>query len=152
MPSFEIQKYVEHHRANMFALVADVESYPEFLPMCEALSIRSYHREGENSFFLADMTVHYQWIREILTTKVSLHPGEGRIKVQYVEGPFQYLENYWIFLPVKSENACIIEFFIDYKISHPIFSLIAGQMFRNVFCRFIDIFKKRADELYDRVI
>jgi len=132
----------------MFALVADVERYPEFLPMCEALAVRSRQERDGKTFLVADMTVGYRLIRETFTTQVYLQPEENRIAVQYVDGPFRHLENCWLFLPVEDDNACHIEFFIDYEFRNPVFSLMMGTMFDIAFHKFTDAFEKRADEIY----
>lgn len=132
----------------MFALVADIERYPEFLPMCEALIIRTSRERDGKTFLVADMTVGYKLVRETFTTQVYLQPEENRIDVQYVDGPFRHLENRWLFLPVEDENACRVEFFIEYEFKNPVLSLMMGSMFDTAFRKFTDAFEKRADEIY----
>lgn len=148
MPRFETEKYVHHPKEQMFALVADVERYPEFLPMCEALTIRSSRERDGKTFLVTDMTVGYKLVRETFTTQVYLQPEENRIDVQYVDGPFRHLENRWLFLPVEDENACRIEFFIEYEFKNPVLSLMMGSMFDTAFRKFTDAFEKRADGIY----
>lgn len=148
MPRFETEKYVHHPKKQMFALVADVERYPEFLPMCEALTIRSSRERDGKTFLVADMTVGYKLVRETFTTQVYLQPEENRIDVQYVDGPFRHLENRWLFLLVEDENACRVEFFIEYEFKNPVLSLMMGSMFDTAFRKFTDAFEKRADEIY----
>lgn len=104
MPSFHTQKQVRHSAQKMFALVADIERYPEFLPMCEALTIRSRREKDGNSLLVADMSVGYRLIRETFATQVYLRPRAGRIDVQYIDGPFKHLENRWQFLPVNGQG------------------------------------------------
>ncbi len=70
----------------MFALVSDVEKYPQFLPMCEALSIRSRKEREGKTLLIADMTVGYKLIRETFTSQVLLKPDENVIDVKYVDG------------------------------------------------------------------
>ncbi|KAA6404927.1 type II toxin-antitoxin system RatA family toxin [Candidatus Tokpelaia sp.] len=105
MPNFHMQKQVGHSAQKMFALVADIESYPQFLPMCEALTIRSRQEKEGNTLLVADMTVGYKLIRENFTTQVYLQPAARRIDVHYVDGPFKYLENRWQFLPLTAPAA-----------------------------------------------
>jgi len=102
MPNFHTQKQVRHSAAQMYDLVADIESYPQFLPMCEALSIRSRREREGNTLLVADMTVGYKLLRESFTTQVYLQPAAQRIDVHYVDGPFKYLENRWQFLPLTA--------------------------------------------------
>jgi len=105
MPSFRTQKQVAHSADKMFALVADIERYPEFLPMCESLTIRSRREQDGNVLLVADMSVGYKLVRESFTTQVYLQPKACRIDVQYIDGPFKYLQNRWQFLPVGTEAA-----------------------------------------------
>ncbi|RCL02487.1 MAG: pyridoxine 5-phosphate synthase [Candidatus Tokpelaia sp. JSC188] len=132
----------------MFALVADIEHYPEFLPMCKDLIIRSSQKQDSKTFLIADMTVGYKLVRETFTTQVYLRPEENRIDVQYVDGPFRYLENRWLFLPMENKNVCRLEFFIEYEFKNSIFSLMMGSMFDAIFCKFTNAFEKRANEIY----
>jgi len=150
MPRFETRKYIQHCSEHMFALVADIERYPEFLPMCDALTIRSRREQDGKTFLVADMTVGYKLIRETFTTKVYLQPDANRIDVQYVDGPFRHLENRWRFLPVADENACQIEFYIDYAFKNPMLGMVMGSMFDIAFRKFTDAFEQRADQIYGK--
>ena len=147
MPKFSTVTQVAHAPAQMFALVADVERYPEFLPMCEALTVRS-RREGDGITVLtADMTVGYKALRETFTSQVTLRPAENRIDVKYLEGPFRYLENRWDFEPAAG-GGTDIRFFIDYEFKSRILGALMGAMFDRAFRMFTDAFKKRADAIY----
>jgi coenzyme Q-binding protein COQ10 len=148
MPRFETRKYVHHRKEQMFALVADVERYPEFLPMCKALTVRSRRERDGRSFLVADMTVGYKLVRETFTTQVYLRPEENWIDVQYVDGPFRHLENRWLFLPVEDDKACQVEFFIDYEFRNLMLGMMLRTMFDTAFHRFTDAFEQRADEIY----
>jgi coenzyme Q-binding protein COQ10 len=131
----------------MFALVADVERYPEFLPMCEALTVRS-RREGDGITMLtADMTVGYKALRETFTSQVTLRPAENRIDVKYLEGPFRYLENRWDFVGTP-DGGTEIRFFIDYEFKSRILGAVMGAMFDRAFRMFAEAFEKRADRIY----
>ncbi|RCL00584.1 MAG: Cyclase/dehydrase [Candidatus Tokpelaia sp. JSC189] len=143
-----MEKYIHHPKEQMFALVADIEHYPEFLPMCESLTIRSSQKRDGKTFLVADMTVAYRFIRKTFTTQVYLQPEENRINVQYIDGPFRHLENRWLFLPVKEKNICRVEFFIEYEFRNPALSLMMGSIFDTIYRKFTDAFEKRADEIY----
>ena len=99
MPHFETNHVVKHSADQMFDLVADVEHYPEFLPLCEALAVRSRKERDGKVLLLADMTVGYKAIRETFTTQVLLNKAERAIDVKYIDGPFKYLDNRWRFEP-----------------------------------------------------
>ena len=85
----------------MFALVADIEKYPQFLPLCTGLTVRSRKERDGRTLLVADMSVGYKAIRETFTTQVFLKPDERLIDVKYIDGPFRYLENHWRFDPAR---------------------------------------------------
>ncbi|UTY49083.1 type II toxin-antitoxin system RatA family toxin [Sinorhizobium fredii] len=147
MPHFETNHVVKHSAEEMFNLVADVERYPEFLPLCEALSVRSRKERDGKVLLLADMTVGYKAIRETFTTQVLLKPAERMIDVNYIEGPFKYLDNVWRFEAV-SENQSIVHFYIDYEFKSRILGALMGSMFDRAFRMFSEAFEKRADVIY----
>src|SRR5919205_2177756 len=98
MPAFRTTRQVRHAPQQMFELVADVERYPEFLPLCEDLRVRRRAASGDGAETLvAEMSVGYKAIRESFTSRVTLDRPRLRILVEYVEGPFSYLENRWTF-------------------------------------------------------
>ena len=147
MPKFSTVTQVAHAPAQMFALVADVERYPEFLPMCEALTVRS-RREGDGITVLtADMTVGYKALRETFTSQVTLKPDENTIDVKYIDGPFRYLENRWRF-EQAGDAACNVHFSIDYEFKSRILGAVMGAVFDRAFRMFAEAFEKRADAIY----
>jgi coenzyme Q-binding protein COQ10 len=149
MPKFEIRRPVKHSAEKMYALIADVERYPEFLPLCEALAIRSTKERDGKTLLLADMTVGYKAIRETFTTQVLLNPAEQAIDVKYIEGPFKYLDNRWRFEPAADGGqGSIVHFFIDYEFKSMILGALMGSMFDRAFRMFTDAFEKRADQIY----
>src|SRR6478752_3348124 len=99
MPTFRSTRPVRHSAVQMFDLVADVETYPEFLPLCEALRIIRRSQSGEGiETLVASMSIGYKAISESFTTRVTLDRPRLRILVEYVDGPFKYLENRWSFV------------------------------------------------------
>ena len=82
MPSFRTTRRVPFTPRQMFDLVADVERYPEFLPLCEALVVRSRERHGDKDSLVADMTVGYMAIRETFTSRVTLDPAQLAVQAQ----------------------------------------------------------------------
>lgn len=147
MPQFETRRLVKHSPDRMYALVADVERYPEFLPLCEALTIRSRRERDGKELLLADMTVGYKAIRETFTTQVLLTPAERAIDVKYIEGPFRYLDNRWRF-EEAGDSGCSVNFFIDYEFKNRILGALMGSMFDRAFRMFSEAFEARADKIY----
>ena len=146
MPKFETHRSVKHSPEPMYALVADVEKYPQFLPLCEALTIRSSTERDGKTLLIADMTVGYKAIRETFTTQVLLNPAELAIDVKYIEGPFRYLDNRWRFVPTA--NGSDVNFFIDYEFKSRILGALMGSMFDRAFRMFAEAFEARADKVY----
>jgi coenzyme Q-binding protein COQ10 len=133
----------------MFALVADVEKYPEFLPMCEALSVRERRERDGQTLLVADMTVGYKAIRETFTSQVHLKPAENQIRARYLDGPFKSLDNLWTFRPA-GEGACDVVFYIDYEFKSRVLGALMGAMFDRAFRKFAEAFEERADKVYGR--
>lgn len=146
MPKFETTRSVRHKPEDMFALVADVETYPEFLPLCEALKITSTRERDGKTLLIAQMTVGYKAIRETFTSQVMLDPDALRIDVQYLDGPFRYLNNIWRFEPAA--DGCNIVFYIDYEFKSRMLGMVMGSMFDIAFRRFAQAFEERADAVY----
>ncbi|MEZ2127504.1 MULTISPECIES: type II toxin-antitoxin system RatA family toxin [unclassified Sinorhizobium] len=147
MPQFETHHSVPHSSDQMFDLVADVERYPEFLPLCEALSIRSRKERDGKVLLIADMTVGYKAIRETFTTQVLLNSVEHVIDVKYIDGPFKYLDNRWRFED-RPEGGSTIHFFIDYEFKSRILGALMGSMFDRAFRMFSEAFETRATKIY----
>lgn len=146
MPTFETTRVVRHSPEQMFALVADIERYPEFLPMCEALTVRSRRERQGVALLVADMTVGYKALSETFTSQVVLKPADNRIDVKYIDGPFKYLTNRWTFVPHPDGTA--VEFFIDYEFKSRMLGALVGTMFDRAFRMFSEAFEKRADVVY----
>jgi coenzyme Q-binding protein COQ10 len=133
----------------MFDLVADVERYPEFVPLCEALEIRSRTPESDGAEVItATMTAGYGLIRESFTSRVRLDHAAARILVSYVDGPFRTLENHWSFLP--HPRGCEVDFFIQYEFRSRTLQMLVGALFDGAVRRFSDAFEIRADRVYGR--
>ncbi|MCB8820731.1 type II toxin-antitoxin system RatA family toxin [Microvirga rosea] len=147
MPSFRSTRSVKHSSAQMFALVADVESYPEFLPLCEDLRIIRRAQSGEGiETLVANMTVGYKAITESFTSRVELDHPRLRIHVEYVDGPFKYLENRWSFR--ETPTGSDVEFYINYEFKSFSLGLLMGSVFDKAFRKFSEAFEQRADEIY----
>lgn len=150
MPQFSTKRRVRHSASNMFDLVADMEKYPAFVPLCSALKVRSRTDKGEGvSVVIAEMTVAYKMIRQTFTSRDTLDRSNLKILIEYLDGPFSRLQNRWTFRPT-GENACEVEFFIDYEFRSRTLAMLMGAMFDTAFHKFSAAFEKRADEIYGR--
>ncbi|GAA4524097.1 type II toxin-antitoxin system RatA family toxin [Chelativorans composti] len=149
MPKYETTRRVNHTPEQMFDLVAAVEQYPEFLPWCEGLTVRSRKERDGVTILIADMTVGYKALRETFTSQVVLKPAERVIDVRYIDGPFKYLQNRWRFEPA-GEGQTDIHFFIDYEFKSRMLGMLMGAMFDRAFKMFAEAFESRADAIYGK--
>jgi coenzyme Q-binding protein COQ10 len=149
MPQFSTKRRVRHAAADMFDLVADIEKYPEFVPLCSALSVKNRAEKNGNTIVVADMKVAYKIISETFTSRITLDRPKLKILVEYLNGPFRRMQNRWTFHPI-TENTCDVEFFIDYEFKSRTLALMMGAVFDAAFRRFALAFEQRADEIYGR--
>ena len=150
MPKFSSKRRVNHSASEMFDLVADVERYPEFVPLCSALKIRQRMAKPDSTEVLvADMTVSFKLVKESFTSRVTLDRASLNILVEYLRGPFSNLENRWTFEP-KSDVECDVGFFLNYEFKSRMLAMLMGTMFDTAFQRFAAAFEKRADVIYGK--
>jgi coenzyme Q-binding protein COQ10 len=150
MPSFSTTRRVPHTPEQMFDLVADVERYPAFVPLCEGLRVLRREEGGEAGVetLVAAMSVGYKAIRETFTTRVAVDRPNLRIVARHVDGPFRHLENRWTFAPEGS--GCAVSFAIDYEFRSRALGLLMGAMFDRAFRKFAEAFEERALVVYGR--
>ena len=139
---------MKHSATDMFDLVADVERYPEFVPLCRSLKVRRRTNEdGGKEVIVADMTIAYKVIRETFTSRVTLERERLSILVEYIEGPFRRMNNRWTFRPVDDQSSDV-EFFLAYEFRSRTLGLLMGSVFDAAFRRFSAAFERRADQVY----
>ena len=148
MPQFSTSRRVRHSAADMFDLVADVERYPEFVPLCQSLKVRKRTADAEGrEVIVADMTIAYKLIRETFTSRVTLDRKALTILVEYLEGPFRRMNNRWSFRPAD-DDSCDVDFFLTYEFRSRTLGLLMGSVFDAAFRRFAGAFERRADQVY----
>lgn len=147
MPKFSTARNVRHSAAQMFALVADIEKYPEFVPLCESLKVLSRTQSPAGlPIVTGRMRVAYKMLNESFTSRVELDEAGMIINVSYVDGPFKFLRNRWRFedLPQGSK----VHFDIDYEFRSKMLSMVMGSVFDKAFRMFAGAFEARADKIY----
>ncbi|MEM7695323.1 MAG: type II toxin-antitoxin system RatA family toxin [Pseudomonadota bacterium] len=148
MPEFNTTRRVRHSADDMFDLVADVKSYPRFVPLCKSLSVRRRDTLPDGrEILVAQMTVSYKFIRESFTSRVVLNRDERIIDVEYLDGPFQEMKNRWTFAPVDDKTTDV-NFDIRYEFKSRALSSLMGSVFDRAFRRFSEAFEERADKVY----
>jgi len=147
MREISTTRRVHHAASEMFDLVADVEHYPEFVPLCESLRVRKRLQEGGKDIVVADMTVAYKLLRQTFTSRVTLDRANLQILVEYLEGPFRQLNNRWSF-QAAGDRACDVDFYIAYEFRSRTLGALMGTVFDAAFRRFASAFEQRADRVY----
>jgi coenzyme Q-binding protein COQ10 len=145
MPTHAEKRVLPYRPDQMFALVSDIEKYPEFLPWCVACRVT--RREGE--VIWGDLMVGFKVFRETFTSKVTLGPPD-RIDVEYVNGPFRYLNNHWQFNPVDGGRHTEIDFFIDFEFRSRMLQAVAGAVFNEAVGRMVGAFEQRAHDVFGK--
>lgn len=133
--------------AEMFDLVADVEQYPRFFPLCEALRVRSRERRGDTEVLVASMEIGYKAIRETITSRVTLERRTMSVLVELIDGPFRHLENRWRFTEAPN-GATDVRFFMSYELKSMVLQLLVGGLFDQAFRHCVTAFEARAREVY----
>ena len=138
------KRVVRHSPEQLHALVADVRSYPEFLPWCLAARIRHLDEVS----LAADLIIGFRMFREHFTSYVDLDAEALEINVRYAEGPFRYLTNKWRFLP--HEEGCEIDFYVDFEFNSRLLQSVIETLFTEAVRRMVQAFETRADALYGK--
>ena len=148
MPKFKTSRTVSHTADQMFQLVADIERYPEFVPLCQSLRVLK-REEGANGLPVvsARMTVAYKMLQESFTSKVELDAENKLINVSYVDGPFKFLRNHWRFEDLP-QGGSKVHFDIEYEFKSKMLSMVMGSVFDKAFRMFAGAFEARADKIY----
>jgi len=142
MPTHAEKKVSPYSATQMYNLVADVASYPDFLPWCIATRIRSQ----KDNLMIADMVIGFKMIREKYTSEVTLEE-DTKVTVIYKNGPFKYLNSHWIF--EDDENGgCTIDFFVDFEFRSSLLQKVMGAVFNEAVQLMMSAFEKRANQLY----
>jgi coenzyme Q-binding protein COQ10 len=150
MPTFQTRHFVPYSPRQMYDLVADVEQYPQFLPLVEGLKV--LHREQQDAVTLltANMQVGYKAIHESFGTRVTLKPNDLSIVAHYLDGPFRKLENRWQFPAMTrgQQDGTEIDFYITYEFKSLMLGMLVGAMFDQAFRKFTSAFEARARVVY----
>ncbi len=145
MPSHAEVKILPYSPAQMFALVADVARYPEFLPWAAAARIRSRTPCVGGEVMEADLVISFKVFREKFGSRVTLL-GQDKILTEYIDGPFKHLKSTWAFREVA--GGCEVDFSVDFEFRNPILAGIIGLVFNEAMQRIVRAFEARAEQLY----
>jgi coenzyme Q-binding protein COQ10 len=135
----------------MYALVADVAAYPQFLPWCAAARLRSRTAKGEAEVMEADLVISCKVFRERFGSRVTLWEADRRIDTEYLDGPFKFLKSSWTFEPAE-DGGCDIDFFVDFEFKNTVLQGVIGVVFNEAMQRIVRAFEDRATELYGKSV
>ncbi len=147
MPTHAEKRVMPHSADQMYALIADIESYPEFLPWCSGCRIRGRQQDGDIEIVDAGLIISFKVFRERFGSRVTLNPNDKKIEVAYLDGPFKYLNNYWAFREIDDAN-CEVDFFVDFEFKSRTLQAIIGVVFNEAMRMIVRAFEKRAKQLY----
>ena len=132
----------------MYALVADIEKYSEFLPWCAVARIRNRVPEVQCEIVEADLVISFKVFREKFSSRVVLWGDSLKIETEYLDGPFKYMKSNWAFS--DTDDGCHVEFFVDFEFRNAILQRIIGVVFNEAMLRIVRAFEDRATALYDK--
>ena len=146
MPTHQETRVLPYSAQQMYDLVADVASYPKFLPWTAAARIRSRHDQGDHEVMLADLVISFKVFREKFGSRVTLWPQDRRIETEYLDGPFSHMQSRWEFR--DAPGGVEVTFFVDFEFRNRILQGAAGMFFYDAMQRIVRAFERRAAQLY----
>ena len=137
------KRVLNHTPQNLFNLVSDVKKYPEFLPWCLGARVKKVIKNE----FDADLIIGFKIYKEIYSSQILLDPNDYKITVNYKDGPFEFLYNYWIFK--ENSDGCEVEFMVEFKFKSFFLQTVMEALFTEAVKRMVSAFENRADKLYN---
>ncbi len=135
---------VPYSAEEMYRLVADIGSYPKFLPWCGGTRLL----KQEEDVVEAAITIAYHGVQKTFTTRNLLQKNK-MMEMQLVEGPFRHLHGYWRFTALE-ERACKIELDLEFEVANPLVATVLNPVFSGIVSQLVDAFHRRAVELHGR--
>jgi len=142
MPKHAEKRVVPYSPSQMYDLVADVNRYNEFLPWC----LGSRIRKQDASVIDADLIIGFKIYREKFGSRVELDPATHTIRTAYLDGPFRYLKNQWVFHP--EAEGCLVDFYVDFEFKSKTLTRVIEPLFNEAVKRMVRAFETRAQDLY----
>ena len=146
MPTHSETRKLPYTAQQMYDLVADVGTYPKFLPWCSAARIRKVTPHEDHEVMEADLVISFKVFRERFGSRVGLWPEAMKIDTEYLDGPFRYMKSNWAFRDV--DGGCEVDFHVDFEFKNAVLQGIIGVVFNEAMQRIVRAFERRAAELY----
>ena len=147
MPTVNRHALVPYSAAQMFALVDDIESYPQFLPWCKSAKVWS--RDGDE--VRASVELAKGAIQKSFTT-LNRNQRDKMIEMRLLEGPFRHLQGFWRFdtLGEGTAEACKVSLDLEYEFSNALLAMTVGPVFNQIANKLVDAFSQRAVSVYGK--
>lgn len=142
MSSIHRSALVPYSHHEMYRLVADIPSYPDFLPWCGGASIVSQ----DEDVVVAAITIAYKGVHKTFTTR-NLLQQDKMMEMRLIEGPFRYLHGYWHFTPL-AERGSKIALDLEFEVANRLLATVLTPVFTSIATDLVDGFGRRAHELY----
>ena len=139
----EERRVISHTPSNLFKLVSDVKKYPEFLPWWLGARVKNNKKDS----FDADLIIGFKIYKEIYSSQIFLDKINKKITVNYKSGPFEYLQNHWIF--TENKKGCEVEFMVNFKFKSVFLQTLMETLFAEAVKRMVSAFENRANQLYN---
>ncbi len=139
----EERRVINHTPSNLYKLVSDVKKYPEFLPWCLGARVKN----NKKNSFDADLIIGFKIYKEIYSSQIFLDQFNKKITVNYKSGPFEYLQNHWIFN--ENKKGCEVEFMVNFKFKSVFLQTLMETLFAEAVKRMVSAFENRANQLYN---
>lgn len=146
MPIHSETRRLPYSAQQMYNLVADVKSYPDFLPWTAAARIRDIEDKGDHQIMLADLVISFKVFRERFGSRVTLWPETMKIDTEYLDGPFHHMISNWAF--EDAGDGCDVHFHVDFEFRSKLLQTTATFFFNDAMQRIVRAFERRAGELY----
>ena len=151
MPTHSETRALPYSPDQMYALVADVAQYPQFIPWISASRVRSVTPEGAHAVMLADLVIGFKMFRERFLSRVTLWEADRRIDTEYVDGPFKHMISKWEFASAPDgSGGCEVRFAVDFEFRNRLLQGAAGLFFHDAMQRIVRAFEARAEALYGK--
>ncbi|MGF1553566.1 MAG: type II toxin-antitoxin system RatA family toxin [Paracoccaceae bacterium] len=149
MPTHAEQRVLPYTADQLYRLVAGVEDYPKFLPWVSGARIRKHETLPDGRRRIeADLVVSFKVFRERFASRVTMDDANKVIDVEYIDGPFRYLNNHWEFRDRPSEDRAEVDFYVDFEFKSRTLQSLIGQVFNTAMQRIVRAFEQRAAEIY----
>jgi coenzyme Q-binding protein COQ10 len=150
MAALSHTKHLEHSWLDLFDLVLDVESYPQFVPHCSDVRLLERRTQPPSrTVIVSRMTVGFSVLRVGYANKTTADKETRRVDVTAIDGPFRYLNAIWRFEP-EADRRCLVTFSVEYQFSSRVMEAVASRVFSGIFEEILGAFEHRADELFGR--